>query len=85
VEGSILSLKLTQEVTKTEGLAMSLSTPVSVQKLQTALQAKAKESSGIRLYALYEKVYRKDVLVHAYSCSKANGGAAGVGRKKLWP
>ncbi len=57
---------------------MSLATPESVQKLQTALHDKAKESPDFRFYALYDKVYRKDVLRFAYECSKANGGAAGV-------
>jgi len=59
-------------------LAMSLTTPSSVQKLQTALHAKAKESPDFRFYALYDKVYRKDVLAHAYERCEANGGAAGV-------
>src|SRR5215475_1915185 len=57
---------------------MSLTTPSSVQKLQTALHAKAKESPDFRFYALYDKVYRKDVLAHAYERCEANGGAAGV-------
>src|SRR4030081_2504137 len=57
---------------------MSLTTPFSVQKLQTALHAKAKESPDFRFYALYDKVYRKDVLAFAYERCKANGGAAGV-------
>ena len=57
---------------------MSLTTPASVQKLQTALHAKAKEAPDFRFYALYDKVYRKDVLAFAYECCKANGGAAGV-------
>ena len=57
---------------------MSLTTPASVQKLQTALHAKAKESPDFRFYALYDKVYRKDVLAYAYERCKANGGAAGV-------
>ncbi len=57
---------------------MSLSTPESVQKLQTALHDKAKEAPSFRFYALYDKVYRKDVLAFAYECCKANGGAAGV-------
>jgi RNA-directed DNA polymerase len=57
---------------------MSLSTPESVQKLQAALHDKAKESPDFRFYALYDKVYRKDVLTFAYQCSKANGGTAGV-------
>jgi len=57
---------------------MSLTTPASVQKLQTALHAKAKESSKFRFHALYDKVYRKDVLAYAYERCEANGGAAGV-------
>jgi RNA-directed DNA polymerase len=57
---------------------MSPVTPASVQKLQTALHAKAKESPSFRFYALYDKVYRKDVLTYAYDCCQANGGAAGV-------
>src|SRR2546425_11970064 len=60
---------------------MSLTTPVSVQELQTALPDKAKESPDFRFYALYDKVYRKDVLAFAYECCKANGGAAGVDRQ----
>ena len=57
---------------------MSLTTLTSVQKLQMALHAKAKESPDFRFYTLYDKVYRKDVLVYAYQRCKANGGAAGV-------
>src|SRR5215831_2579684 len=57
---------------------MSLTTPFSVQKLQTALHAKAKEAPNFRFYALYDKVYRKDVLTYAYERCEANGGAAGV-------
>lgn len=56
----------------------NLSIPLSVQKLQTALQAKAKESPGFRFYSLYDKVCREDVLQFAYLCCKSNGGAAGV-------
>ena len=62
---------------------MSLSTPESVQKLQTALHDKAKEPPSFRFYALYDKVYRKDVLAFAYECCKANGGAAGVDGQKF--
>ncbi len=57
---------------------MNLATPVSVQKLQNALHDKAKGSPSFRFYALYDKVYRRDVLAHAYQCCRANGGAAGV-------
>ena len=57
---------------------MSPVTPASVQKLQTALHAKAKESPNFRFHALYDKVYRRDVLAYAYECCEANSGAAGV-------
>jgi RNA-directed DNA polymerase len=57
---------------------MSLTTPPNVQKLQTALHDKAKGSPSFRFYALYDKVYRMDVLAFAYECCKANGGAAGI-------
>src|SRR5260221_2546780 len=57
---------------------MSLTTPLSVQKLQTALHDKAKGSPNFRFYVLYDKVYREDVLAFAYECCKANGGATGV-------
>lgn len=57
---------------------MTLATPSSIQKLQTVLHAKAKEEPEYRFYLLYDKVYRRDVLQHAYACCKANKGAAGV-------
>ena len=57
---------------------MSLAPPKKVQKLQAALHAKAKASPNQRFHALYDKVYRSDVLAYAYACCKANGGAAGV-------
>jgi RNA-directed DNA polymerase len=56
----------------------NLTTPESVQKLQTALHAKAKQAPGFRFYALYDKLYRIDVLTHAYERCRANGGAEGV-------
>ncbi len=56
----------------------NLATPLSVQKLQTALHAKAKEDPSFRFYALYDKLYRADVLQYAYTCCKANQGAPGV-------
>ncbi len=57
---------------------MNLRTPQKVRKLQAALHAKAKGSPEYRFYALYDKVYRDDVLEFAYRCCRANGGVAGV-------
>jgi hypothetical protein len=39
----------------------NLSTPKSVQKLQTALHAKAKAEAGYRFYAPYDKISREDI------------------------
>jgi group II intron reverse transcriptase/maturase len=56
----------------------NLSTPKSVQKLQTALHAKAKAEAGYRFYALYDKISRDDILAHAYARCRSNKGAPGV-------
>lgn len=56
----------------------NLSTPISVQKLQMALHAKAKAEAGYRFYALYDKISRDDILAHAYAQCRSNKGAPGV-------
>jgi len=56
----------------------NLSTPKSVQKLQTALHAKAKAEPGYRFYTLYDKISRADILAHAYALCRSNQGAPGV-------
>ena len=56
----------------------NLATPQSVQKLQTALHAKAKAEADYRFYALYDKISRDDILVHAYAQCRSNKGAPGV-------
>ena len=56
----------------------NLSTPKSVQKLQTALHAKAKAEAGYRFHALYDKISREDILAYAYAQCRSNKGAPGV-------
>jgi hypothetical protein len=56
----------------------NLSTPKSVQKLQTALHEKAKAEAGYRFYALYDKISREDILAYAYAQCRSNKGAPGV-------
>src|ERR1017187_9642320 len=77
VEGRDLSSRRTQYVVRTRRLG-NLSTPKSVQKLQMALHAKAKAEAGYRFYALYDKIYREDILAHAYAQCRSNKGAPGV-------
>jgi group II intron reverse transcriptase/maturase len=43
-----------------------------------ALHTKAKAAPDYRFYALYDKLYRPDVLRHAYHCCRANKGSPGV-------
>jgi RNA-directed DNA polymerase len=57
---------------------MSLATPDSIRRLQRKLYLKAKAEPAFRFYLLYDKVWREDMLAHAWSLAKANGGAAGV-------
>jgi group II intron reverse transcriptase/maturase len=56
----------------------NLATPKSVQKLQTALHAKAKAEAGYRFYALYDKISRDDILAYAYAQCRSNKGAPGI-------
>jgi RNA-directed DNA polymerase len=82
VEGRGLGSRRTLDVARDRRLG-NLTTPNSVRKLQNALQAKAKEFPAFRFYCLYDKVYRSDVLAHAYERCRTNGGAAGVDRQRF--
>lgn len=57
---------------------MSLATPDTIRRLQEALGTKAKQEPTYRFYLLYDKVYRADILAHAYALAKQQGGAPGV-------
>jgi RNA-directed DNA polymerase len=62
---------------------MSLTTPPNVRELQIALYVKAKANPTYRFYALYDKIYRKDVLLWAWGCCRANGRAPASTAKVL--
>jgi RNA-directed DNA polymerase len=55
-----------------------LKTPEKIRELQRKLYQKAKQEKEYRFYLLYDKVYRLDILNHAYNLVKANKGAPGI-------
>ncbi|MBK5101251.1 MAG: group II intron reverse transcriptase/maturase [Desulfobacteraceae bacterium] len=55
-----------------------LTTPEKIRTLQRKLYRKAKQEPACRFHALYDKVYRADILSHAYALVRANKGSAGI-------
>jgi len=59
-------------------IAATLTTPEKIRTLQRKLYLKAKQEPACRFHALYDKVYRADILSHAYNLVRANKGSAGI-------
>ena len=70
---------------KREGMPETENNPVvdKVRELQRKLWVCAKQSKTRRFHALYDRIYRSDVLREAWRRVRSNGGAAGVDRETL--
>lgn len=67
-----------------EGMAARPNNPPDkVRELQRGLYVAAKRSPKRRFHALYDRIYRSDVLEEAWRRVKSNGGAPGVDRESL--
>ncbi len=61
----------------------NLKTLNKIRQLQRKLYLKSKKEKGFRFYALYDKVYREDVMKEAWRRVKANRGIAGIDKETI--
>ena len=82
-EGPLLRLRVTCREWLVSALAAMTTKNDKVRELQRTLYRAAKADPGRRFHALYDKVYRRDVLERAWGQVRANRGAAGIDRITL--
>ncbi len=59
-------------------IGVSLKTPERIRALQRKLYCAAKQQPKRRFHQLYDKIWRSDILQHAWERSRANRGVPGV-------
>src|SRR5215467_8439232 len=70
VEGRAFTSGVLSNEPRAGRLAMSLQTPTKIRTFQRKLYCKAKVEPEYRFYLLYDKVWRADVLAHAWALAK---------------